>query len=171
MIMSLPEEDEDRKRVLNKLRWLTTTFRPLAVKEFAKAMLITKTSGETLEEAVMDSIGGAGDLITVSESENVFRLPTDEPRKVPVTRYITLVHSSVAQFLSEKDCDAMLARFCLDYTLGTIRRKGDIAFGMPPRWLPTIEDSANIVRRCQAREGLAPPVRLSAVLLPLSFPQ
>jgi hypothetical protein len=26
------------------------------------------------------------------------------------------------------------------------------------------------VRRCQARKGLAPPVRLSAVLLPLSFP-
>jgi ankyrin repeat protein len=124
------------------LRWITTSFRPLTFIEFSKAMRIEKIPGQSVEDAVIDAVGGITDLITVVETKGSKGTPSDER----FDKSITLVHSSVAQYLAsisphdaelgnyrrnERGCHAMLAQFCLNYTLGTLRRKPNVALGTP----------------------------------------
>jgi ankyrin repeat protein len=136
------------------LRWITTSFRPLTFIEFSKAMRIERIPGQSVEDAVMDAVGGITDLITVVETKGSKGTPSDER----FDKSITLVHSSVAQYLAsisphdaelgnyrrnERGCHAMLAQFCLNYTLGTLRRKPDVALGTPR---PGVDSSEGLQR-------------------------
>jgi len=83
--MLLAIAEHERERVMDILRWITTTFQPLRLVELATAIQTQPASGQTLEDAITDEIGYTGDLITIVQ----------HGRR---SRKVVLVHSSVLDF-------------------------------------------------------------------------
>ncbi|KAI4712811.1 hypothetical protein J4E89_001786 [Alternaria sp. Ai002NY15] len=65
--MMLVISERERGRVLEILRWVVTSLRPLTLRELAVAVNTYPARGQTLEEAVADEVTYAGDLLTMDK--------------------------------------------------------------------------------------------------------
>ncbi|KAI4907999.1 uncharacterized protein J4E92_011003 [Alternaria infectoria] len=83
--MLLAIDEHERDRVMEILRWITTTFQPLSLVELATAVQTQPASGQMLADAITDEIGYAGDLLTIVQYDRH-------------SRKVLLVHSSVLDF-------------------------------------------------------------------------
>ncbi|KAI4630069.1 uncharacterized protein J4E87_003260 [Alternaria ethzedia] len=113
MLLAISEHERDK--VMEILRWITTTFRRLSLVELATAVNTIPARGQTLEEAVTDEVAYAGDLLFIDTQRDT----------------VALVHSSALDFLhniAHDDMDmgifhfeptvmhAHIARFLFDHT-------------------------------------------------------
>jgi len=134
--MLLGVRERERGRVIEILRWVTGSFRPLTLLELAVAVNTIPTRGQTLEEAVADEITYAGDLLTINLIHN------------NRTQVVSFVHSSVLDyFQSIPQNDVSLESFrlqaipthdhlahrLLDYTLQTMRILDESGVGIITR--------------------------------------
>jgi len=84
--MMLVISERERGRVLEILRWVLTSLRPLTLRELAVAVKTYPARGQTPEEAVADEVTYAGDLLTM------------EKKHCAGDQAVSLVHSSVLDF-------------------------------------------------------------------------
>jgi len=102
--MLLAISEHEREKVMEILRWITTTVWPLSLVQLATAVSTVPARGQTLEEAITDEIAYAGDLLTIATRVN----------HEVVSTSVTLVHLSLLDFLqSIPKFDPDLGFFCL----------------------------------------------------------
>ena len=98
--MMLVISERERGRVLEILRWVVTSLRPLTLRELAVAVNTYPARGQTPEEAVADEVTYAGDLLTMDK------------KHCAGDQVVSLVHSSVLDFFqSIPQDDASLKSF------------------------------------------------------------
>ncbi|KAI4909005.1 hypothetical protein J4E85_011657 [Alternaria conjuncta] len=121
--MLLMISKRERGRVIEILRWVIASFRPLTLRELAVAVNTNPARGQTPEEAISDEVTYAGDLLTMDKKHWAGE------------QVVSLVHSSVLDFLRSipQDDDSLesfgfqatathahLAHRLFDYTLQSL---------------------------------------------------
>jgi ankyrin repeat protein len=145
MIMAIPKRK--RPRVLALLQWVTAVYRPLTLQELGAAIETKAGRGQSLEEAIIDEISYAGDMLIVSDIVDPYTGSPDTlwtgrtaPQK---SRAVVPVHSSLTDFLAEitnvdelllpyqlgrASCHQHLHRRTLDYIFKTLSPDLEIVF-------------------------------------------
>jgi ankyrin repeat protein len=142
MIMAISKRK--RPRVLALLQWVTAAYRPLSLHELGVAIETKIGRGQSLEEAVIDEVSYAGDMLILSDTIVPRSASSDYPEtKSEKTRAVVPVHSSLTDFLADissdnellspykldrTGCHQLLHRRALDYVVRTLSSDLSLVF-------------------------------------------